>query len=452
MNAPQNPSHEKDIMKQVTARQNYLLLYDDGWIHYPYSKFLTDEFNNPNTRELSSQSLRIFQRFCEAYKIDIAVRALEGRCLTYDECTKLADLCYRPLGEVETFSNKKVAKLTCAKAGKAPKDLPNAVEHNTAKTRLNHIAHFLTFYLEVFLCPHIQSKILLTNIQSEFSKTTKQLQRTIRGTKQGHHLQIKSLPSTIFLQIIRTIFLQPETLFLNESGKPSRTLKRDRAMALLACEGLRPGTIGNIARSDFSAESKYLVIKDHRGKRDITTSSTPVVKLGASTQVNSATEGIIKLWPFTCEVILEYIHEERDAVLSKHLKNQSKGFLFLNEKGEPVRHRSTITKMFKNLGLKLSELGLLTVGDDPYFRNRKEYDFYAYVLRHSAASLFLEMHGTETNKLDKMKLRFGWTMQSMQPQRYAARAMSDQANLDMVEFSTNLLYEARERRNKESKP
>lgn len=435
-------------MRQVTAKKNYLLLHDDGTVHYPFSKFLTNEFNNPNTRELVSQSLRIFYRFCTAHEIELAVRALKGRCLSYDECKKLVGLCYRPLGEVESLSYRKVVLLSSAKAGKPPESRPAAVAPNTARKRLNHIAQYLQFYFEVFLSPNICSQTQIENLRSEYGRTSRQLQNAIRGTKQGHHHDIQSLPSTKFLEIIRVIYVRPEEVFLNESGNASRTLQRDRAMALLACEGLRPGTIGNIARSDFRRDSLHLVVKDNREKRKETTSSTPVLKLGVSTQVNSASEGMLELWPFTVKAINDYIATERTSILTKHLKNRSCGFLFLNEKGEPIKHRASITAMFQRLGKRLAELGLLDVGNDPYFRNQKQYEFYAYVLRHSSASLFLEQKGTDERAQDSMKPRYGWTINSKQPQRYAARALSDQANIDLMEFNEMLMSEVRAKKKK----
>lgn len=434
-------------MRHVTAKKNYLLLHDDGIsIHYPFSKFLSNEFDNSNTQELVSQSLRILYRFFEAHEIELAARAVTGQCLTYNECKCLAGLCYRPLDEVESISSKKVILITSAKAGKPPKSIPEAVEPNTAQKRLINIAKYLKFYYEVFLLPNILSRTLRENLLSEYEITRQRLQNEISGTKQNHYLNIKSLPSDKFLKIIRAIFIQPEILFLNESGNPSRTLKRDRAMALLACECLRPGTLGNIARSDFRLDSGHLVITDNREKRENTSSSTPLLKLGASTLVNSASENLIELWPFTVVAIQEYIDSERTNILAKSLKNRSRGFLFLNEKGEPIKHRASITAMFHNLGNRLSELGLLDVGNDPYFQNKKKYDFYAYVLRHSSASFFLEINGTSERVLDSMRIRFGWTVNSMQPQRYATRALSDKANIDLMKFNAELMSEVSAKR------
>ncbi|KAA0894247.1 site-specific integrase [Oryzomonas rubra] len=421
-------------MKHITAKRNYLLLHDDGRIHYPFSKFLTDEYDNPNTRELVAQSLRICYRFCVANKIELVVRAAKGRCLTYDESKKLLSLCYRPLGEIETLSNKQIVSLTSAKAGKAPKQLRGAVEPNTANKRLLNIANWLDFFFKVFLQPNIDSQSLRDKLKIEYDTTVDQLSTSISGTKQGHHHDIRSIPSPKFLQIISAIYVWPEDIFRTNAGKPSRTWHRDRAMALLACEGLRPGTLGNIARSDFNEQNYHLIIKDNREKLDETTSSTPLLKAGSSTKVNSASEGMIKLWPFTVDAISEYIKEEREPVLSKGLKNRSRGFLLLNERGKPIKHRSTITSMFNRLGKRLSDLGLLDVGNDPYFPNSKEYDFCAYVLRHSSASYFVEEKGTDEKTLDSMKSRYLWTKGSKQPQRYAARALSDKANIDLMEF------------------
>jgi hypothetical protein len=427
-------------MRHVEARRNCLLLHDHGAIHYPFSKFLTDKFTNPHTRELVAQALRTFYRFCNAHQIELATRSIDGRCLSYDEAKKLAHLCFRPLSEIEAMSDKKVVFLTSAKAGRVPQELPNAVEPNTASKRLNHISQYLDFYCEVFLEPNIRSSTLREQLAHEYDKISHQLKTTISGTKQGHHHNIKSLPSDKFLAIIRAVFTQPEKLFLTESGKISRTVLRDRAMTLLACEGLRPGTLGNITRADFRPEAGYLVIADNRSKRSETVSTkTPVLKLGASTQVNSASETMIQLWPFTVSAILDYINTERNAVLSKRLINRSIGFLFLSEKGEPIKHRASITEMFNQLGQRLAELGMLDVGDDPYFPNKKRYDFYGYVLRHSSASLFLQLKGTDDRAKDQMKPRYGWTTQSRQPERYAARAISDQANIDLMEFNSSLM-------------
>jgi hypothetical protein len=426
-------------MRQVEARRNFLLLHDDGSIHYPFSRYLTNEFTNPNTRELVAQSLRIFYRFLTANRIELAIRATEGRCLTDGEASKLVGLCYRPLPEVEDLSDRKVISIMSSKAGKASKDLIGAVEANTARKRLNDIAVYLERYREVFLDPNIRSESTLTRLKDEYTKITKKLKREIRGTKQGHHHQIQSLPTEKFQAVIKEIYVHPERLFQSDSGAPSRTLYRDRAMALLACEGLRPGSIGNIAINDFKPRSGFLDIVDHRDKLGRPSSGHMVAKGSASTQVNYATETMISLFPLTIDAVSHYIKTERNAVLLKQLANQSSGFLFLSEQGRPLMHRASLTRMFNRLGKRLLSIGLLDVGEDPYFSSRKKYDFYGYVLRHSAATFYCQQKGTDDKTLDSMKIRFGWTVNSKMPQIYAARALSDQANIDMMEFNSSLM-------------
>lgn len=46
-------------MRQVYARRNYVMLHDNGAIHYPFTKFLTDKYDNPNSREAASHGLRV---------------------------------------------------------------------------------------------------------------------------------------------------------------------------------------------------------------------------------------------------------------------------------------------------------------------------------------------------------------------------------------------------------
>ncbi len=445
------------VMELVLARRNFLLLHNGGEIHYPFSKFLTDRFSNPNTRELAAQALRIFYRFCNAHQIELTLRALEARCLSYDEAKKLGDLCFRPLPEIEAMGDKKVISLASAKAGKAPRELAGSVEPNTASKRMNQIAQFLDFYREVFLDPNIHSSTTRELLKLDYDKICRKLRTAVKGTKQNHHLGIQSLPSKKYLSIIEAVFVRSDELFLSESTKPSSTRLRDRAMVLLACEGLRPGTLGNIALPDFRPHSGHLVVRDNRAKRsERISTNTPTLKMGNSTQVNSASETMIQLWPVTIRAIQDYIDGERSAVLMKRLTNRSNGFLFLGVDGEPIKHRATITSMFNKLGKRLAALGLLDVGNDPYFPNQNRYSFYGYVLRHSAASFFLAHKCTEIaaksgaanprqyqdvpdRVKDLMKLRFGWTASSKMPELYAARALSDNANIVLMDFNQRLL-------------
>jgi hypothetical protein len=451
-------------MRPVSAKTNFVLLRDDGTVHYWFSKFLTDQFTNPNTRELVAQSLRVLHRFLTATNIELAFRVADGRCLTYDETKELIALCRRPLPEIEAMGDRKVISLTSVVAGKAPRELPYAVEPNTVLKRLHHIAQALEFYYEVFLDPRIPHGAPREQLLHAYESTCDKLRSAVRGTKQSHHLAIKSLPRDKYLAIIEAVFTRQDELFQSETGKRSRTVLRDRAMTLLACEGLRPGTLGNVALRDFHPFSGHLKITDNRAKRTAkVTTNTPVLKLGDSVHVNSGSETLIELWPFTIRAVQEYIETERDQVLSKRLVNQSGGFLFLSETGGPIQHRSSITTTFNKLGRRLSELGLLDVTNDPYFAKKDKYDFYGYVLRHSSASFFLAEKCREISEKkgsampsdfkdvpdrvkDLMKARFGWTIHSNMPELYAARALAEQANVRLQEFNQRLLDAVAEKR------
>lgn len=425
-------------MRLVEARRNVLLLNDDGTINFPASRHLTAEQTNPNTRELTAQALRIFHRFCVASEIDLPQRALEGRCLTNGEADKLAGLCYRPLSEVEEISDRKIVSILSAKAGTPPERLPGAVQDNTAKKRLIDIAGFLEKYREVILAPNIRSESTRTLLKADYDRTASKLKGKISGTKQNHHLAFRSLPCEKYEAIIKALYVRPDELFLNESGGLSRTLYRDRAMAFLAAEGLRVGSINNIQIADFKRRSGHLMIVDNREKRGRPKTSHSVLKMAASTSVNSASETMISLWPFTQKAIADYIEFERDTALSKTLTNQSNGFLFLTEQGTPIQHRSSVTRVFNQLGGRLKDLGLLNVDEDPYFSHKTVYDFYGHVLRHSAAVYYCKCKGISDATLDSMKSRFGWTTGSNMPQKYAARALADQANVDLVNFAEKL--------------
>lgn len=426
-------------MRQVIARRNYVLLHDNGAIHYPFTKFLTEKFDSPHTREAAAQALRVLYRFTNAHKIELANRALEGRALTFDEIKKLAALAYRSLKEVELLSSRKIVLITSAKAEVEPSKLPKAVEPNTAKKRLTAIADYLSFYSEVFLYPHIRQASLRMELLQEYERAKEQLLSEIRGTKQNHHLTYVSLPAEKFLALIRKVVLQPEQVFQTAAGEPSKTLWRDRAMLLIACEGLRPGALGNIARADV-LETGHLRVVDNRSRRPgRPTTNTPVLKLGDTVRVNSASETLLELYPFTYDAIQDYIEHERKAILAKHLKNRSAGFLFITNTGEPITDRSTITKMFTDAGNRLRAMGMLDISDDPYFPGLKQYGFYGYVLRHSAADLYLRIKGINEDTIHSMKFRFGWTTESKQWERYANRVAAEHSSVNLNKFYEELL-------------
>ena len=90
-------------------------------------------------------------------------------------------------------------------------------------------------------------------------------------------------------------------------------------------------------------------------------------------------------------------------------------------------------------------MGLLSKDPtDPYL-DGEVYDFHAYLLRHSSASLFYatKIHTTKADVVtDLMKMRFGWSADSDMPALYAQRAMSNAASLTVDDYMESLLFEA----------
>jgi integrase len=425
--------------------QNLTLLIDgDGVINAPMSIYLNEEYDNPNTKDLVSVPLRVLHRFLMVHGIDLPSRALEGECLKAVECKWLAELAYRPLEEIEQMSDEMLKRFNTTSRKTNAMDLKGALEPNTVAKRLNRMAHFLKRYREGILDESIRSAALKAQIKDRYTVVCMQLENRIRGTKQGHHHNIRSLPIERYKQVIRELVVNAETLFCTESGKPSATMMRDRAISLLAAEGLRPGAIGNLTVDDFRYRAGdltgYMVIKDNVARRGTTvTSAVPTVKGIRSTKQPHNSNITVSLWPFTCQAIKDYLDGERDAVLGRRLANRSKSFLFVAEHGRPIGDRTTLSAVFSSLGYRLKALGFLNVAEGDPYATGKHYKFTAYTLRHSAATLFYKTHAKNKNVLDLMRERFGWTARSTAPSRYAKRSMSEAASVDMQEFHETLL-------------
>jgi integrase len=184
------------------------------------------------------------------------------------------------------------------------------------------------------------------------------------------------------------------------------------------------------------------VIKDNVDLRETSiTTATPTAKGIRSSQQNYNSNITIRLWPFTCLAIDEYIRGERDEVLSQRLVNLSKSFLFLTESGTEFKDRTSITAVFSRLRAGLKELDLLNTADGDPFARGKHYEFTAYTLRHSAATLFYAVNQHQPDVKDQMRMRFGWTAKSASPDLYANRAMSEAASVDMMQFHEKLLQD-----------
>lgn len=438
-------------MRLVIAKGSTLLLNQDGTINSPFSLFLNYKFSNPHTRESTATGLRLFHRFVSAHSINLAHRALVGQCLKPSEIPMLVQLAYRPIAEVERMEDAMIRRITKANPDKPAMDIKGAVEPNTAARRLDQIGNFLDWYFKNILDQRILGTLSREELRQRYNQTINELKGWINGTASSHHHQIQSLPQERFLQIIREIFLNPAISFMTVSGDPSATMMRDRAIGLLAAEGLRPGAIGNLTLADFrwrpGDPNGYICIRDNTAKRQSRiTTNTPVQKGARSTTQSYNSEITVKLWPWTCMAIHEYLCGERGAVTGRQLRNMTKGFLFVAEHGEPIGDRTTLSAVFKRLERGLMARGLLdTAPSDPY-HNGSHYSLTAYTLRHSAATLFFSSKRHESDVFDQMRERFGWSEKSKMPELYARRAISDSASLDMIEFFEVLINDSKNAR------
>lgn len=419
-------------MRTVHANGHVLMLTRSEEVHGPFTLYLNSKYSNPNSRTAATAGLRLMQVFFDALEISLPHRALEGKCLSPLEIGWLTNLAYRPLKEIEAMTPRMLVRLVKT-ASVAHRDRDGAVTGATASVRLVQIASFLDWYFGSILDPRILSALKRRELKDKYQIVINELKNKINGANRKHPTQIRSLPIDLFKKLITTAYRNPEFIFPNQLGDKS-TLKRDRAVFLLACEGVRPGAIGNLMLSDF--RGRYLEIKDNAGKRgEVLTSGTPVQKGSRSNMINYNSEYVITLWPWTTQAINEYINSERENLLSKRLKNNSKGFLFLEVHGAgPIRNRKTIGLIFKRAEEQLLKVGLLQRDSaDPYVKS-VNYDLVAYTLRHSAATLFALEKGICESRKSEMKDRFGWTPNSNMPDLYAKRASMDLASVDLSEW------------------
>ncbi len=430
-------------MRLVPAKSKTLLEDAAGIVNVPASLYLNLQHNNPHTHESVAAALRVFIALLDAFAINLGERALKGECLREGEKAALKQLVYRPVDEIELMSPQMVRRVATATSDLLPEDAKDANQPNTAAKRLRQIADWLHWYHKKVLGPRLPLGSTLSEaLRRQYDDCVEELKNAIRGTQAANPFTIRSAPKSVFLEIYRTVFLDPEKVFLSASGKPSPTLMRDRAIVLLAADSVRPGAIGNIARTDFSwaggPTKASLILKDHTAKRKrrITT-GTPKQKGARSTKQPYNSNITIQLTPCTSEAIQDYIEGEREALLEKTIKNKSLGFLLLAEHGGPIADRGTISAVFRRARQGLTRLGLLAVPSSDPYTTQSRYDLSAYLLRHSSASLFYAEKQDEPDVKDQMRNRFGWTDASTMPNRYALRAISDAAST-----TTNSFYES----------
>lgn len=429
----------------------YLVAADTGSLHVPATLFLNEKYTNHHTKQAAAKALRVWVRLADAFDIDLAARALEGRWVTEAEKKALRHLVFRPIEEIESMSDRALKAVASATRDVEPRIANGAVEPNTALKQLVGIAKFLVWFHEKVLEPRMPiTSPLVEVLRRQVETCAAELKRGVGSTKSSHPHRIKSVPRERFLQIYSAVYLRSPCLFKTVNGKAGSNLLRDRAMILLASEGIRPGAIGNIARSDFkwagNREPGYLTVKDNTSKRSKKLSANTPVQKGTASNQNYNSEITIPIWPTTAEAIQEYIDSERAAVTTHGLRNRSEGFLFLAEHGGPIGNRGTIANVFRRAGKDFAAMGLLSKDPkDPYLTG-EAYEFDAYLLRHSAISLFYSEKIKEKKDevvKDLMKQRFGWSMESTMPALYARRAMSDAASVTVEDYMESLFSEAK---------
>jgi hypothetical protein len=223
-------------------------------------------------------------RVATAFDIDLAVRALEGRWLTEGEKKALRYLAFRPIEEIESMPDQAVRCIASATKDGEPRETKGAVEPNTAVKQLVGIANFLTWFHSKILEPRMPIGSSVSSVlRRQVDECASELKKAVKGTKMGHPHRIKSVPTERFLQIYSAVYLRSADIFRTDRGRLGSNVARDRAMVLLAGEGVRPGAIGNVARADFRWEGKlepgYLTIKDNTSRRGTKVSTSTLCPL-----------------------------------------------------------------------------------------------------------------------------------------------------------------------------
>lgn len=427
------------------------LVNNTGVLHVSGTLFLNQVSANPHTVAVLARALRVWARLASAFDIDLAARALDAKWLTEEEKKALRVLVFLPIEEIERMPDHAVRCIALATKADKVKKKTRVVERNTAQKQLIGIVKYLVWFHKTILAPRLPpSSTVRSLLQAQVESCSLELKTAVTGTQTATPFRIRSVPTERFLQIYSAVFLDYRKIFKTAGGKPSATASRDRAMVLLAGEGVRPGAIGNIARADFRWEGKnapgYLTFKDNTSRRESMVGPNTPVQKGASSHQNYNSLATIRVWATTAQAIQDYIDGERCAVTILGQQNRSRGFLFLGKHGGPIGDRGTIARVFRQARSGLSKSGLLAKDPkDPYLEG-ESYDFHAYLLRHSAASLFFATKSLEMKSevvMDLMKMRFGWSEKSVMPALYARRAMSDSASVTVEDFMEALLVDAR---------
>lgn len=418
-----------------------MMVENDGRIIAPFSFFLNNH-KNPNTQDSISVSLKLFHCFLLHCQILLPDRALEGRCLEEREMVGLISLSFRPMADLT--DQRRIAKVLDLRNAEADEDRDGAVEGGTASQRLKDIAAFLKDY-ETLVAHHIRSADTRERLAASYLACCERLRRAVAGAASSSAYDIRALSSTDFEGGMKVVYSQP-TVLLGDA-KSDMHLLRDRAMFLLSCEGLRPGEICNLRVNDLVKGPDGLLtlqVAVNKKHRKVVKSSTPLPK-GASSNTPYATVRMIHLWPFTRDVLNDYINGPRSEAIAQAGEDRTSGFVFIKSTGEPISSRQAVSLRFRQMCDALQQAGHIKFEAGPKRGDGKVNGLSSYTLRHSAASYFylLKMKELENKNsvFDLMRARFGWTDESHMPEHYAKRGIVDTATVQVNDIYTEMRAE-----------
>lgn len=429
-------------MRLVRSLSKVLMIEDDGRINAPFSFFLNTH-KNPNTQESLAGSLKLFHRFLLHFKISLADRALEGRCLEEREILGLINLSFRPLTDL--LDPRRIAKLVDVRNAEPDEDRDGAVEGGTASQRLKDISAFLNEY-QTLVSHYIRSADTRERLSAAYLACCERLRRAVGGAASSSAYDIRSMSSTDFVACMKVVYSSPKVL-LGQSESDLHLL-RDRAMFMLSCEGLRPGEICNVRVNDLIKSADGLlslqVVANKKHRKQVK-SSTPVPKGASSNRAPYATVRMIHLWPFTRDALKDYINGPRADATSQAGEDLSSGFVFIKSTGEPIGSRQAVSLRFSQMCDALHLAGHMKIEAGPGRGDGTKGQLSSYTMRHSAASYLYESKMAELkNKdavFDLMKARFGWTDKSAMPEHYAKRGIVDIATVQVNEIYTEMRAE-----------
>lgn len=428
-------------MQMVRAASKVMMISEDGRINTPFSFFL-NTYKNPNTLDSLSTSLKLFHVFLIYFKISLAERALQGRCLEEREIVGLINLSFRPVADLA--DPRRIAKFLDVRNAQADEDRDGAVEGSTARKCLKNVALFLKDY-EALISNNIRSADTRERLAARYLACRKRLEGAVGGAASSSAYDIRAMASTNFVDCMKVVYANP-TVLLGDA-KSEMHMLRDRAMFMLSCEGLRPGEICNLRVNDLVPGPDGLLtlkVAVNRKHRKAVKSSTPLPK-GASSNLPYATVRTIHLWPFTRDVLNDYINEPRSEAISQAGEDRTSGFVFIKSTGDPVASRQAVSLRFSQMCDALHLAGHMKLDAAPRRGREKKDVLSSYTMRHSAASYFYasKMQEIENKEsvFDLMRARFGWSDKSAMPAHYAKRGIVDIATVQVNELYTQMRAE-----------